>query len=293
MSEPPPALSQSPVLRSAPGTDRSQSHGEVDTVLWPETSRLPARRLGAHRDLDRRRHQFAVEVTAGWLLPPATIEWPRFAPIFEQGDCAGASAFAIVGALSSAPLLTEEMRQVVVPLPTGGTTTLFDIRVGQYTTDLALSIYAQATHLDQIGDAADVWPKADPGTTGDAVCQVVRNMGLITGWGHCLGVTSLPHALQMYGPLMVGLGWYEGFDDPGPIGAELRPTGRIRGGNMLLCRRYEHGGSPDTSWYWLDGNWGGSYGIEGQVRISAASLAQLYADGQAHAIALKTGNPRA
>lgn len=294
MSQPSVPLVMPPVVRPRQEPDRTQSHGEVDTVLWPETVRVRDRRLGAHRDLDRRRHFFGVEVTAGWLLPPASVSWDRHVSIFEQGDCAGAPAFAIVGALGSAPLLTEDMRQVPVPQPPPAPpTTLFDIRAGQYTADLAASIYAQATHLDQIGDASQVWPQAaDPGTTSDAVCQVVRNMGLITGWGHCLGASSLPHALQMYGPMLLSMPWYEGFDEPAPVGAELRIAGQVRGGNTLLCRRYEHGDSPDSSWFWLDSNWGTSFGIDGLVRLSVSTLRQLYDEG-AHAIAIKTGNPRA
>lgn len=287
MSQPP----MPPVLHSTT-PDSGQTHGEVDVEEWPE-QRAAGRRLGTHRDLDRRRYQFAVEATAGWLLPPKSVEWQRFIPILDQGDCGGAAAFAIVGALGSEPQTREEMKQIPIqqppPLPP---TTFFDVRVGQYTVDLAVSIYGQATHLDDVGEPGDHWPATDPGTTVDAVCAVVRQMGLITGWGHCMGVTSVPHALQQYGPVLVTLPWYEGFDEPAPLGAELRIDGQVRGGNTLLCRRYEHGDSEDTSWFWLDGNYGPGFGIEGHVRLSAATLRQLYRSG-AHATVLRTGNPRA
>lgn len=287
-----PPLTQPPVIRQD-GADQSQTHGELDVRLWPETSRNPERRLGAHRDLDRRRYGFAVEVSAGWLLPPQTVEWPRYLPILNQGNCAGAPAFAIVGALGTEPLLREDMKQIPVPQPPPAPpSTLFDVRLAQYTTELAVSIYGQATHLDDVGGTTDVWPKSDPGTTGDAVCQVVRNMGLITGWGHVLGATGLPHALQMYGPLLIGLAWHEAMDEPDVAGT-ITAAGAVRGGNMLLCRGYEHGDTPESSWYWLDSNWGTGFGVEGKVRVSAATMADLYAVGEAHAIALKTGNPRA
>lgn len=283
---------QLPVLRPANAKpDTGQSHGEVDIEEWPE-QRVPGRRLGTHRDLDRRRYAFAVEATAGWLLPPRSVEWQRFVPILDQGDCGGAPAFAVVGALGSEPQLREEMKQLPVqqppPLPP---TTFFDVRAAQFTVDLAVSIYGQATHLDDVGEPRDHWPARDPGTTVDAVCQVVRQMGLITGWGHCMGVTSVPHALQTYGPVLMTIPWFEGFDEPGQDG-ELRIAGQVRGGNTLLCRRYEHDVSDDTSWYWLDGNYGPGFGVNGLVRISAATLRQLYRQG-AHATVLKTGNPRA
>lgn len=291
-SAPVPELQPPAVLRRDALPEVSQAHGEVDVLEWPELSKPPGRRLGTHRDLDRRRVQFAVEATAGWLLPPKDVSWQRFVPIFDQGDCGGAAAFAIVGALGSEPLLREEMRQQPVHLPSGETTTFFDVRAAQYTVDLAMAIYGQATHLDDVGAPDNVWPSTDPGTTADAVCQVVRRMGLISGWGHCMGASSVPHALQMYGPVLMSLPWYEGFDEPAPVGAELRIDGAVRGGNTLLCRRYEHGDTPDTSWFWLDSNWGTGYGIDGQARISVATLRQLYNEG-AHAVAIKTGNPRA
>lgn len=287
-----PELRQPPVIQHDQ-PDQFQAHGEVDIVEWPELSKTPGRRLGTHRDLDRRRHQFAVETTAGWLFPPQDIMWPRHVPIFDQGNCAGAPAFAIVGALGSEPQLRAEMRQTPVqqppPLPP---TTLFDIRAAQFTADLAMSIYGQATHLDSIGAPDNVWPKNDPGTTGDAVCQVVRNMGLITGWGHCLGATSVPHALQVYGPVLLGLPWFDRMSTPDESG-EVRPVGTdIVGGNMLLCREYQHGPDEDSSWFWLDGQWGSQWGVDGRCRLSAATLRQLYNAG-AHGIVLKTGNPKA
>lgn len=188
------------------------------------------RPLGRHIMHDPRSRDFAIEAEA----EPGTVRWERRAPVFDQGSVGSCTGNAMAGAIGTDSKGRE------------GTPTANE--------ELAVKIYSLATHLDHI---QGIFPPYDTGSTGLAVCKAAKKMELITGYRHAFSLKAALTALQN-GPIIVGLSWLSGMDEPDADGI-VRFKGYMRGGHEFEGVGYD----ADTGLLEFVNSWGTSYGKEG------------------------------
>jgi hypothetical protein len=213
------------------------------------------RRLGRHIEHDARSIAYAVEHTVDQLWPPHAVDWTRYSRILDQGQLGSCTGNALTGWLACAPHVHS--------LPEGA----------RYDEQFAVQLYELATKLDTVPGQ---YPPTDTGSTGLAVCKAARQLGLISGYGHALTVAGLLHAL-MSGPVIVGVPWHEGFDQPDADGM-VEATGTVRGGHEFLVRGYQPGPTYDEGVLLADNSWGVSWGVAGSFRFTVATWRQLRAE---------------
>lgn len=124
---------------------------------------------------------------------------------FNQGDLGSCTGNAAAGLLMTDPLF-ERGRKL--------------------TEEDAVKLYSQATHNDRL---KGVYPPEDTGSSGLAVMKAAKQLGFITAYDHAFG---LQHALEalVLAPVITGVNWYSGFDDPDSDGM-VGISGHVRGGH--------------------------------------------------------------
>jgi hypothetical protein len=205
------------------------------------------RPLGRLLDHDERSRAYPAATVPG---PLRSVLWPRRAPIFDQGELGSCTGNAAAGWLG----------------------TDSDARRGRADVDeaLAVEIYSRATHLDRI---RGIYPPDDTGSSGLAVAKAMRALGLTTGsYRHAFGVEHALAAL-MLGPVLVGMEWRTGCDEPSPTG-QVHYTGDVRGGHEVLLRGYNASFRLLT----FDNSWGAEWADKGSFYMSAADFAAVLAN---------------
>jgi hypothetical protein len=212
---------------------------------------VPGHRLGRHVRHDPRSLRFLVEPAA----VPVSKTWKRDVPVFDQGDLGSCTGNAAVGVLGSDPFYATLPKDYVPN----------ELR--------AVALYSVATSLD---DFAGTYPPDDTGSSGLAVAQAAKAVGLISGYLHMTSVAACQNAITQ-GPFIVGSNWFQGFDNPTPSGRVVI-SGSIRGGHEYECIGYN---APTDTWECVN-SWGPSWGAAGHFFMSSTTLAQLLAnDGDA------------
>jgi hypothetical protein len=208
-------------------------------------------RLGRTLHLDARSLAYAVERDAAAMgRTPKTVLWQRVLGILDQGSLGSCTGNAGVGALGTQPFYDAMGRQM--PL---------DVAAAER---YAVQLYADATRLD-------VWPGSyppeDTGSSGLAVCKVLRSRGVIAGYRWATSPAGLARLLQE-GPVLLGMPWYERVLRAGAHGFIDRPGWRgtpIAGGHeveLIGIQVDEHDLSKSVltfanSWgQWGDGGYG-------------------------------------
>ena len=79
---------------------------------------------------------------------------------------------------------------------------------------LAVKIYSLATTLDNYPGS---YPPEDTGSDGLSAAKAAQQSGYISGYTHALSLNDALSALVL-GPVIVGIDWYEGFDNPDTTG---------------------------------------------------------------------------
>ncbi len=202
-------------------------------------------RLGRHVEHDPRSKAFSL--THPPIIQPAT--WTRFGDIFNQGNIGSCTGNAMAGCLNTSPFFKL-----------GGARILLQERE-------AVALYSIATQLDQIRGH---YPPDDTGSSGLAVAKAAMKLGYIKAYHHAFGLQAVLAALG-HGPGILGIPWYEGFDNPiGPHG-ELRISGAVRGGHEVqlseinVSKRMVRG--PNS--------WGNTWADKGYFTMSFDTLGAL------------------
>lgn len=182
--------------------------------------------LGRHVNHDPRSRNFAFTPTAA--PPTRPVKWRHYGPILDQGSIGSCTANALDQLLNTAPAKR---------------------RGQQFTETDALELYHQETILQ----GGDIYPPADPGGSGLAVCQTARNMGLITEYAHVFGIEHARGVIPER-PFLVGSNWYTSMFTPDGYG-NVSVSGKIEGGHEYLCTGYD----PKTETWRFVNSWGTSW----------------------------------
>jgi len=209
---------------------------------------------GRHIEHDDRSRDHAVELEE--LFAPRSVLWNRYADIFDQGQLGSCTGNAITGALACAPFCGSRAD------------------AARYDEAYAVDVYSAATRIDHVPGE---YPPDDTGSSGLAVAKVVKREGLISRYGHAFTTLGLLHAIQ-HQPLIVGVSWFEGFDQPDEYG-RVTIAGQVRGGHEIVVRGYEHGQNDRDSYLFLDNSWGPQWGDAGSFRMSVYTWSQLREQG--------------
>ncbi len=210
----------------------------MTVITIPE---LPGKgRLGRHIQHDPASRAFSLSPSP---KPLVSIQHVRHCSPFTQGNLGSCTGMAMAGALM--------------------TGTLYDPTKPELTEKDAEHIYSEASLLD---DVPGHWPPEDTGSTGLGACKAAKRLGYVTSYQHPFGLAAVLSAL-CEGPLLLGMDWYEGFDEPDPYG-EVRATGTVRGGHEVCLS----GINVEGEYVRFCNSWGTSYGTYGYGVMTFALL---------------------
>jgi hypothetical protein len=235
--------------------------GDIVTVDTGELARRYDRtdaRLGRTLHLDARSLAYTIERDREAMAKaPKTVLWDRKIPILDQGNLGSCTGNAGTGALGTAPFW--EYAKHAVPADAAG--------AERY----AVQLYADATR-------ADVWPGAyppdDTGSSGLAVCKVLRKRGVIAGYRWATSVHGLAMLLQN-GPVLLGMPWHEAFFSPDGHGFIDRAGWQespVAGGHEVEIV----GINVDTRILTVCNSWGTRWGDHGRFRMHVETYTRLH-----------------
>jgi len=207
---------------------------------------VPGRRLGRHVNHDPRSLRYLVGAPARALQ---SVEHERVIPVLDQGDLGSCTGNAAVGALGTKPLYDG--------LPDDHP---------HLDEDFAVQVYSSATEIDPYDGQ---YPPDDTGSDGLSVSKVCKNLGLISGYLAATSVSAMQNALQS-APVIVGVKWYEGFDNPDDDGL-VEISGVVRGGHEFEIV----GLDLENELFHAVNSWGGGWGKDGSFWFSFDTMSQL------------------
>ena len=211
---------------------------------------VPGRRLGRNVNHDPRSLAFTVRQQPARAL--VSVLHDRRVPVFDQGDLGSCTGNAAVGAVGTAPLIEG--------LPSSHP---------QLDEPLAVKVYEDATGLDSF---PGVYPPTDTGSDGLSAAKACKNRGLISGYLHATNLATMQAALQDT-PVIVGVNWYEGFDQPDQNG-RVKIAGDVRGGHEFEVV----GLDVDEKTFLAVNSWGDGFGVHGRFSFSFDTMAQLLSE---------------
>jgi hypothetical protein len=178
-----------------------------------------------------------------------TITHHRIVPVFDQGNLGSCTGNASVGTLGTSPLFAA--------LPSSYPT---------LDESLAVEIYSEATKLDPFEGS---YPPEDTGSDGLSVAKALKARGLIAGYLHATDLVSMQNALQQT-PVIVGVNWYSGFDNPDSSG-RVTVSGSIRGGHEFEVI----GMNVVDQTFTAVNSWGTGWGKGGMFNFSFSDMERL------------------
>jgi hypothetical protein len=223
-------------------------------------------RLGRNRWLDGRSLSYMVENDAramGQAL--GNHQWERVLAILDQGDLGSCTGNAGTGALGTQPLYDAVGKSV---LPAAG-----DVAAAQR---FAIQLYADATVADGY---PGTYPPEDTGSSGLAICKVLKSRGTITSYRHARSPYGLLRLLQA-GPVLQGMPWYNAFfqpDSAGFIDADQTWTGSGQAGGHEVEAVGVEIDEQDAfnSVITYANSWGTGWGDAGYFRMRLRTYEQL------------------
>lgn len=210
--------------------------------------RVEGKPLGRHVEHDPRSRNFAV----GVVTAPAlfrTVHHMRYGGVFDQGNLGSCTGNATAGAVNTRPLHVK-----------GHVLTEAD----------AVAIYELATKIDDIDGA---YPPDDTGSSGLAAAKAAQQMHLIDSYRHAFSIEEALSALQDK-PVITGVDWYEGFDEPDASGL-VKIAGQVRGGHEFEVLGFEYRTTLDESLVIAENSWNATWGKKGRFMFTVATWRQL------------------
>jgi hypothetical protein len=178
-------------------------HGLLDQGLLYEKyeERAPENmRLGRNMWLDGRTLAHMVENRAASMSGPLTTQlWQRQIPILDQGNVGSCTGNAGTGALGTEPIYGLVGKDA---LPQPATASALET--------FAVQLYGDATVIDGY---PGTYPPEDTGSSGLAICKVLKNRKIITGYRWARSPYGFLRLLQS-GPVLQGMPWYNAFFTP-------------------------------------------------------------------------------
>jgi hypothetical protein len=209
-----------------------------------------AGRLGRHIEHDEMSRNYAVEADRG--VQYKSVLHRRYGGVLDQGQLGSCTGNACAGVINT------------LPVHVAGAHTLKE-------TD-AVALYELATALDNIPGS---YPPDDTGSSGLAVAKAAQQKGYITSYNHAFSLDAALQALQL-GPVITGINWYEGFDQPDTTKHGLvEISGQIRGGHEIEILGFELMSSLMDSLLIAENSWGNSWGVKGRFCFTVATWRTL------------------
>lgn len=178
------------------------------------------------------------------------VRHPSFISRLDQGDVGACTGNSVVDTLGCEPYYAT-------------------VAVGTTLNEaLALAIYSDAEVIDGNGP----YPPNDFGSSGLSVAKVAKKRGLISGYQTATSLQAALTALTS-GPVITGVNWYEGFDNPDANGI-VSISGQVRGGHEFAVVGYDANAKTVTAM----NSWGASWGVGGYFTFSWADWTRLLAE---------------
>ncbi len=157
-------------------------------------------RLGRNLWLDARSVLHMIEDNVQAMgVPYQSKEWQRVVDILDQGDLGSCTGNAGTGALGTEPFYDVAGKDV---LPAADDPSGLE--------EYAVKLYSDATEVDAY---AGRYPPEDTGSSGLAICKVLKTRGTIKGFRWARSAYGFIRLLQD-GPVLQGMPWYNAFFEP-------------------------------------------------------------------------------
>lgn len=169
------------------------------------------------------------------------------------------------------------------------------IRVAPTDTDLdefaREEVFHKAQHDDPwagcyLGSSCPIEASSDKyeGTSILAGIRTIQELGYINEYRWAFGEDDLWLSLSWFGPVVLGINWYEGMFNPDSEGF-IRPTGQVAGGHAIVAYRTRAAtGGRSDEWYEVWNSWGDDWGgnaddlLPGTARISREDMRKLLSE---------------
>lgn len=204
------------------------------------------RKWGRLLEFDVRSRSFPIRELLK-VLKPRSYTWSCSITL-DQGNTSACTGFSVAQEAAARP--------VVIP---------------NITNNMAQTLYKRAKELDE-------WPGENyDGSSVLAAIKAGQEKGWYKEYRWAFSENDLSLAIGHYGPVVLGINWYEGMEDVDSDGL-IQVAGNVLGGHAILCNGY----NVKKKLYRLHNSWGKSWGINGECFITVNDLTRLLAeDGEA------------
>lgn len=219
---------------------------DLEIREYPEHPRL-GRKVAV---LDPRSRAYAAIGTVADETPLRTKTWRRYIRAYDQGYTSQCTAYAGKGLVNTQPL----------------TTILSSFRRMFLSTDM---IYDYSQTIDE-------WPGEDyDGTSVLAAAKAFQHFEYIRGYRWCFGISDVLHTLSSYGPVGIGVTWYDSMFEPDERGNLTVDTrSGIAGGHAVQIQGINVSNETVT----ITNSWGTGWGDRGRCYMKWDDLDTLLRD---------------
>ena len=224
------------------------------------------KRLGRNLWLDGRSLGHMIENSVEQMNQPLkSVSHERVIPVLDQGQIGSCTGNAGTGALGTQPCYDAGGKSVLPEANTPGADEQF-----------AVQLYADATVVDGYPGS---YPKEDTGSSGLAVCKVLKARGTIKSYRWARTPYGFLQMLQ-HGPVLQGMPWYQAFFTPGKDGfIDADPnwsSSGLAGGHEIEAVGVELDTKDvfDSVIAYVN-SWGTGWGDEGRFRMRLRTYEKL------------------